>query len=260
MTRCLIGHTGFVGGSLLRQTAFDACFNSKSIQEIRGRAFDEIVCAGTPGVKWKANKEPEADRASIQLLIDCLSRATASSFVFISTIDVYPVARDVDEDTPIDLDQTSPYGRHRLLVEDFARGRFATTVLRLPGLFGPGLRKNVIFDLLNDNCLDAIDPASIFQFYNVERTWEDAQIAKRYGIELVNVATEPVSVDELARHCFDRALPATGQPPRARYDMHSKHGRSWGHDGRYLYGKEQVLREMRSFVQGELMRMRERTP
>lgn len=258
MTRCLIGHTGFVGGSLLRQTRFDACFNSKNVPEIRGQSFDEIVCAGTPGVKWKANKEPGVDRASIQLLIDCLSQARASSFVFISTIDVYPVAREVDEDTPIDLEQTNPYGRHRLLVEDFARTHFATTVLRLPGLFGPGLRKNVIYDLLNDNCLDAIDPASIFQFYNVERTWKDVEVARSNGIELVNVATEPISVEELAHHCFDRTLPATAQPPRARYDMHSKHGRAWGQVGPYLYGKEQVLGEMKRFVDGELKSRRAR--
>ena len=46
MTRCLIGHTGFVGGNLLRQGRFDALFNSRNIAELAGQSFDEIWCCG----------------------------------------------------------------------------------------------------------------------------------------------------------------------------------------------------------------------
>ena len=44
---------------------------------------------------------------------------------------------------------------------------------RLPGLFGPDLRKNVLFDLLHDNLLEKIQPRSTFQWFDVELTWED---------------------------------------------------------------------------------------
>ena len=64
----LIGHTGFVGGTLLRQCPFDATFNSRNIQDIRGGHFDRIVCAGVSAVKWLANKEPEADSVSVPSL------------------------------------------------------------------------------------------------------------------------------------------------------------------------------------------------
>ena len=43
----LIGYTGFVGGNLHRQHAFDALFNSKNIEEIRGRSFARIVHASS---------------------------------------------------------------------------------------------------------------------------------------------------------------------------------------------------------------------
>lgn len=248
MRRCLIGHTGFVGGNLLRLAPFDACYNSKNIQDIRGQTFDLIVCAGAPGAKWKANRDPQTDWASLRLLMDSLAEASATSVVLISSIDVYPVVLEVYESSPIAPDQATPYGRHRKLLEDFVSARFQTTVLRLPGLFGPDLRKNVIYDLINDNCVDAIDPASIFQFYNVERLWEDIQAAARHGISLLNVATEPICVDEVARECFGRALPPTGQPPRARYDMRSNYARLWGRDGWYLYGRDQVIGEMKAYV------------
>ena len=50
----LIGYSGFVGGNLLRQRSFDACFNSSNIEAIAGRSFDLVVCAGAPAEKWKA--------------------------------------------------------------------------------------------------------------------------------------------------------------------------------------------------------------
>ena len=39
----LIGYTGFVGSTLLKQRSFDACFNSANIDQIAGRSFD-LVC------------------------------------------------------------------------------------------------------------------------------------------------------------------------------------------------------------------------
>ena len=64
MNSALIGYTGFVGGNLLRQFAFTDLYNSTNIETIAGRAYDLIVCAGAPGVMWKANKEPALDEQS----------------------------------------------------------------------------------------------------------------------------------------------------------------------------------------------------
>ena len=37
-------------------------------------------------------------------------------------------------------------------------------IVRLPGLIGPGLRKNIIFDFLNHNNVTKIESRSVFQF------------------------------------------------------------------------------------------------
>ena len=56
-------------------------------------------------------------------------------------------------------------------------------VVRLPGLFGAGLKKNVVFDLLHDNDVHKIDSRGVFQFYNLDRLWRDVQIAVPRGID-----------------------------------------------------------------------------
>src|SRR5438132_7761624 len=111
--RALIGHSGFIGGNVARQWPFDALFNSSNIDDLRGGDFDEIVCAAPAAEKWKANADPENDARSIARLEAALSETTARRFILISTIDVYPRPRDVDERTEID-NAGEPYGRHRL--------------------------------------------------------------------------------------------------------------------------------------------------
>jgi hypothetical protein len=44
----LIGYSGFVGSTLLKQRHFDSLFRSTNIDEIVGKTFDMVVCAGAP--------------------------------------------------------------------------------------------------------------------------------------------------------------------------------------------------------------------
>ena len=89
---CLIGHTGFVGGNLVRQYAFEDCYNSRNIEQIRGRSYDLLVCCGVSAVKWQANQFPAEDRAGIDRLLENLASVTAARSILISTVDVYPSA------------------------------------------------------------------------------------------------------------------------------------------------------------------------
>lgn len=249
--RALIGHTGFVGSNLLNETRFDDAYNSSNIQEIEGRHYRLIVCAGAPGAKWKANRNPERDLESLDRLMKSLGCASADHVVLISTVDVYPVPVDVDEDSLIDEAEGSPYGRHRLLLERFVRDRFSSTIVRLPGLFGAGLKKNVIYDFLNRNNLEAICPESVFQFYPLARLWDDIEIVRGSGLSLVNFATEPVSVRAVAEKAFGFEFENSRAPGPVRYDMRTKHAGVFGRHGSYLCGAEDVLGSLRDYVRGE---------
>lgn len=146
----LIGHTGFVGGTLDRQHSFSAKFNSANIDTISGQSFDTVVCAAAPGSMLTANRQPERDRAAIEALTERLDRVRARRFVLISSIAVLAdFAGGQDEGTQA-FQEDLAYGRHRRLLEAFCESRFDDClVVRLPALFGPGLRKNFVFDLLN---------------------------------------------------------------------------------------------------------------
>jgi nucleoside-diphosphate-sugar epimerase len=252
MTRARIGHTGFVGGNLKAQSVFDDLYNSTNIESIAGRRYDLVVSAGAPAAKWIANKEPAADLATIERLISALSQVEAERFVLISSVDVDPRPVDVDETTPIDFAALHPYGRHRLMLEQFVSQRFrGASILRLPGLFGPGLKKNVVYDFLNDNRLDLVHQDGVFQFYDLAHVWRDVQRCLDARLDVVNIATQPVSVRDVAEHAFGRAFTNTLPPPAPRYDFRTVHAASFGRKGPYLASSDEVLADMKRFVQSQ---------
>jgi nucleoside-diphosphate-sugar epimerase len=251
MASALIGHTGFVGGNLKSQLRFDHFYNSQDIETIAGKSFDLVVSAGAPAVKWLANQKPAEDKAAIDRLRGALELVRAKHFVLISTVDVYPTPIDVDERTPIDTAKLQPYGLHRLELERWIASRYSShTIVRLPALFGPGLKKNVIYDFLHDNRLDLVHQDGVFQFYPLARIGHDVETARKAGLGTVNFAVEPIAVREIARVVrggeFSNTLPA----PAPRYDFKTVHGRSFGASGPYLHGRDVVLAELRAFTAG----------
>lgn len=167
----LIGHTGFVGGALLRQTAFDACFNSENITALEGQVFKTLVCAAAPGSMLEANRAPTRDLAQIDALIAQLTMVHADRFVLISSIAVLADFAGGDDESSSRFQQELAYGRNRRALEVFVEQRFpGSLIVRLPALFGMGLRKNFLFDLMNpvpsflteakrDALMRALDPA-----------------------------------------------------------------------------------------------------
>lgn len=245
----LIGHTGFVGSNLAAQRRFGAHFNSSSIDRIDGGEFDELVCAGVGAVKWWANQNEDEDRGRIEGLMRHLERVRVQRFVLISTVDVYGDPRDVDEEDGPPPDGLHAYGRNRLMLEGFVRERFADhMIVRLPALFGPRLKKNALFDLIHDNRLAVINPASSFQWYPLERLATDLERLREARLDLVNMATEPVSMEEIRAGFFPaRALGAEAVPP-AHYDVRTRHAEVLGGGGGYVMRRPAVLHAMGRFI------------
>jgi hypothetical protein len=249
----LIGYTGFVGQTLLRQRGFERQYNSKTIQDIRGEALDTIVCAGAPAAKWIADRDPEADIANLKTLADHMGSTEARTCILVSTVDVFADSRGMDEDSPIVEDRITPYGRNRLWLERFVQERFERSlVVRLPGLVGPGLRKNAIFDFRNDNNLHAIDSRGVYQFYPMVNLWADLTTALDNGIGLLHLTGAPISVAEVAREgfgiAFDNVVP---ERTPAVYDLRSRHAAVFGGQGGYTYSKREALIAIRAYAQSE---------
>jgi nucleoside-diphosphate-sugar epimerase len=242
MTAALVGHTGLVGSNLARQRSFDERYNRSNVAEIRGRHFSLLVNSGVSAVKWKANEEPEADRQAILALWRDLETVEADVFVQISTLDVMPRGTAY-EDTPIEESRLEPYGRNRLELERLVASRFPQRlVVRLPHVFGPGLKKGFVYDLIHQNALELTDRRDVFQPYDLGWLWSD--IERFLGSDLVNVATEPVSAAEIAREVFGVEFTNQCEREPRVYDMRTRHGE-------YLYGRDAVLDALRRFREAQ---------
>lgn len=253
MADALIGHSGFVGTTLLRQRSFDHLFRSTDIADIRGQEFDTVVCAGAPAQKWIANREPQTDRARIQSLIDELSTIRCRQLILISTVDVFGHPQGVTEGSRVDLEGLHAYGANRHMLEQFAvSANFERhLIVRLPGLVGPGLRKNVIFDLLNDNNLAKVDSRASFQFYPMVNLWFDIELALKAGLNLVHLTAESMTVGEIAREGFGINFTNHTQNEPVMYNMESLYAEKLGGNGRYHYSKRESLMAVRAYAQSE---------
>lgn len=247
----LIGYTGFVGSNLLRQRPFDDCFNSSNIGQIVDRCFDLVIVAGARAEKWKANADPERDLDNIERLIRALSRVEARKVVVISTVDVFIEPVGVNEDSPTPMQPLHAYGRHRRRLEEVISARFDAHVIRLPGLYGEGLKKNVIFDFLHDNEVEKIDSRGVFQFYPIDRLWRDITLAIDNELPLVHLSTEPVSVADIAREAFELEFVNEVSATPARYDVQTKYAAVFGGHGVYIEDKMRELNGIKAFVDSQ---------
>lgn len=247
---CLIGHSGFVGSNLAARHSFTTLYRSSNIDEIQGQEFEQLVCAGAPAEKWKANQQPDKDRANIERLVGNLRQTKAASAVLVSTVDVYPVIRDADESYDCRSMPNHAYGTNRLYLEEAFREIFPEAcIVRLPGVFGPGLKKNVIYDLIHDNCLDAINPESIFQYYDVSCLWDDLQIVLGAHLPVINLVTEPIATHEIASRFFPQTQIGPGKNPAAHYDLQTNYSELFGGTGRYRFSAADILSQLGSYIQ-----------
>jgi len=252
MTTALIGYTGFVGSNLASQYTFDELYNSKNIADIENKGFDLVVCAGVSAVMWLANKEPEQDWKNIESLIEKLKTIKAKKMVLISTVDVYPNPQKVDENiVPKSDENPKPYGKHRLMLEEWILQQFSNVlIVRLPGLFGGGIKKNVIFDIIHDNMLDYHNGESIMQYYNLKNIWKDIFIALDNDITYLNIATQPITIFQIGQI----AGVTFTNPDAAKYifDMQTKHSALYQSPAPgYLYSSDTILNQISEFIQSE---------
>ncbi|QDH33577.1 hypothetical protein [Porphyrobacter sp. YT40] len=310
----LIGHTGFVGGALLRQTRFDACFNSANIAAIDGQSFGTLVCAAAPGSMIEANRAPERDAAQIEALIARLAQVRAERFVLVSSIAVLADFAGGDDESTGAFQQDLAYGRHRRTLEAFVEERFpGSLIVRLPALFGRGLRKNFLFDLMNpvpsllteakrNALIVALDPAlsgwagtlyapdpatgllkldraaldddprraaledalsalgasatqfhhpeTTYQYYPIDRLWQDIGIALKASLTHLHLVAEPLTAAAIHQRLTGRLMPET--PARLhREDMRTRHAALWGAEGPYQFTAAATLDALAAFFASE---------
>ena len=144
----LVGSTGFVGGNLRAKHTFTAVCHSSDIAAQYGTQPDLCVYAGVPAAMFLANADPEADLEVMRTARENLRKIAPKSLVLISSIAVFADSRGRCEDDAPGTDGLPAYGRNRLQLEEWVREDFNDAlIVRLPALYGAGLKKNFLFDL-----------------------------------------------------------------------------------------------------------------
>lgn len=248
----IVGYTGFVGSNLLGSIVFDDMYNSKNFHEAIGKHFDTLYISALPAEKWKINKDPDSDIININGLKKILKTITCNRLILISTIDVYEYPSDEkDEDYDCDWINNHHYGRNRFLFELFIMEQFPVyNIIRIPGLFGKGLKKNIIFDLIKNNSsqFENISGESSFQWYNLDWLYDDIQIVINNNIKVCNLFTEPIKT-KLILNLFPEYSPNLFKgTSKTVYNTKTKYSLLFNCRNGYTRMKDEILSSISSFI------------
>lgn len=244
MKRALIGYTGFVGASLLAAGGFTHGFNRADAAEARGLRFDEVVVAAVPCLA--AHPDDAADETAVAALAQVLESLQARRCVLLSSADVFDAPGSFDETA--EPAPVSPAAARRRALERLVTAHFpASTLVRLPGLFGEGLKANAIADLLAGHA-EAIDPAARRQWYPLRRLAGDLERIAGAGLAVAHLAPEPLAFSEiLARH-FRTLSPGPEGSAAPAPELSTRHAALFGGEGAYLMRAPQVLITLGDFL------------
>lgn len=301
MKTAIVGYTGFVGQNLCLSHPFEYKYNSKNITDSFGTDPDILVYAGIRAEMFTANHFPEQDLANIKEAIENIKKINPKKLVLISTISVYPVFEG-DEKTFIDEKEGTAYGRNRHYLEKWVEENFNDyLIVRLPALYGVGIKKNFIYDIINVipgllktakyeelfkdsplahfyqnrgdgfykcvaeskedrktlrtffeqvgfSALNFTDSRSEYQYFNLANLWNIIQKAIENKIKLLTIATEPILSAELYEALFKQSFKNEVSTSYPIEHLKSMHAEVFGGKDGYLYSKDQVLEDIKSFI------------
>lgn len=248
--KLIIGNTGLVGQTIKEHVNFDYEFNSKNIHEFNSisQNGDEIFLSCLPATKWMVNKNIEKDINNIYSIIEIISKKKYSNVILISTIDVYnssPLKKDEKYFPNI---STLNYGTNRYFFEILVKTFVKTEnlkIFRLPALFSNKIKKNVLYDLINENNVKDININSTYQWYNLNNLHKDINFyLNEYPTEeSFNLFTEPINTKEIIE-LFPKYKNFEFQIGKeVVYDYTTKFN-STG----YLSSKKDILNQIKNFI------------
>jgi UDP-glucose 4-epimerase len=159
-TALVTGGAGFIGSAVVRvlsSAGYEArvAGTSSTTDPLDTSHVDLDVdvivhCAGGSSV-GAAVADPEADYAkTVPAYQELLARVTRARVVFLSSAAVYGHAAEVPTPESCPLAPVSPYGMHKQMCEEltlaFGERGGSAAIVRLFSVYGPGLRKQLLWD------------------------------------------------------------------------------------------------------------------
>lgn len=228
----VIGGNGFVGSAFTRYLQKEGSeyyvIGRDNYRDFVGSKFDVLINANGNSKKFLATGNPVQEFSDTVVSVQrSLLDFGYSLYILCSTVDVYTNLRDPEfnrENSNIDPSGISKYGLHKLLAEDLVKN-YANSwlIFRLGGFVGPGLKKNSIYDLLNNVPL-RVNIESAYQYLPTDFAAEAVfqMVSKKSEKQIFNLCGNGVvSLREVIESFFPdyQTKYFVGNPPVERYEI-----------------------------------------
>jgi len=251
--KLLIGNTGLIGTTLKDSISFDYEFNSSNINELLNLDLSrpcDLYLACLPATKWKVNKNPQLDLDNIFKILNVISKKNYGTVILYSTIDVYTDCPTLsDESCALEVKAPS-YGSNRLLFEKLVESTLSyqkLLTIRLPALFGNHIKKNILYDLLNNNNVNKINYNSAYQWYNLNNLVHDTNhclnLYRNSKTYTINLFTEPIHTSKILELFNIKKSQIDTKSNQIEYNFKTN-----SNPVGYIKTKDEVLNEIKNFV------------
>ncbi len=106
------------------------------------------------------------------------------------------------------------------------------------------------FQKIGFTALGFTDSRSTYQFYPLNRLWEDIHTALNEDIRTLHLATEPVSAGELYKYVTGKEFKNELKGTPAKYDYKTIYAEKFGGKGGYICSKQEILADIKGFMEG----------
>lgn len=108
------------------------------------------------------------------------------------------------------------------------------------------------FEKIGFSALNFTDSRGIFQFYNLSYLWEHITIALQNQIKILNLATEPVTIQEVYQYIKGHEFVNEITNTIPNYQFQTKYDSIFQGKNGYIFNKEFVLQDIRKFVEDSI--------
>ena len=208
----LVGHKGLVGSAFARAFNNAGCpfetLTRRDMVNIQRQDCDLLILSIGNANKTRAIADPGFDfQESVASVARYIHAIQANMTVLISSVDVYDDPGDLvrtREDVEVRTEDLHTYGFHKrlaeLCVQKFAASSYL--ICRLPGLVGPGLQKNAVYDNITPEKKLFIDGQSALNFIHTDFVAQIilalTEAGDRQGIYNI-AAGNSIMIDELPK-------------------------------------------------------------
>lgn len=114
-----------------------------------------------------------------------------------------------------------------------------------------GREKKVLinhFEKLGFSALNFTDSRGVFQYYNLKFLWEHIQVALNNKIKILNIATEPIRIDDIYRMIMGKKFENFILDDIPYYNFKTEYSEIFGGSNGYIFDKDFILNDISKFV------------